>query len=321
MNERKDRIRIHIDNKEYSVVGGKFQEMLAAVKQIDGRRFVSELKVWQLPGLAEDVRHQLEIGGYQLEGGTPLDQKPQQPTQSPPARTGGDRIRVLIQGHQIAVVGGTFQAMLAEIKNVPGRRFDGERKIWEIPGDLNIIKQLIEAAGFQLEGVDNIPTASTSAMAPPDFGPTNAPPPAYEEPDFLGNDDVPPYEPPDWWDDDNAPIPNLEPPAWLEDEMNTLPPDDPPLFDNQPPPSISKAVSSASKTPRTSQGGDQIRIRVGGIPMLVSGGAFQELLTVIKQIPGRRFDGNDKVWDIPAEVGLESVQQTVNAAGFDLKRG
>ena len=39
MNQRKDRIRIQVEGKEFSVVGGSFQEMLAAVKLINGRRF------------------------------------------------------------------------------------------------------------------------------------------------------------------------------------------------------------------------------------------------------------------------------------------
>ena len=60
----KDRIRVHIEGKEFSVVGGNFQDMLTAVKQISGRRFVGELKVWQLPGTVDDVQSQLEISGY-----------------------------------------------------------------------------------------------------------------------------------------------------------------------------------------------------------------------------------------------------------------
>ena len=68
----KDRIRVHIEGKEFSVVGGSFQNMLAAVKQINGRRFVGALKVWQLPGKAEDIKNQLAISGFQLEGGTPV---------------------------------------------------------------------------------------------------------------------------------------------------------------------------------------------------------------------------------------------------------
>lgn len=59
-------------------------------------------------------------------------------------------------------------------------------------------------------------------------------------------------------------------------------------------------------------------MRVGGIPFVVSGGSFQEMLVVVKQLPGRRFDGQDKVWDIPA--GIEPVRQLIEAAGFQLSR-
>ena len=96
--------------------------------------------------------------------------------------------------------------------------------------------------------------------------------------------------------------------------MTSRSPDEANPFANQPPPPTA-APSSASR------GSDQIRIRVGGIPMMVTGGPFREMLDVVKKIPGRRFDGNDKVWDIPGDVGLESVQQVVRAAGFVLERG
>ena len=151
MTQRKDRIRVHIDGKEFGIVGGTFQEMLAAVKQINGRRFVSELKVWQLPGPVEDIQRQLDIGGYYLEGGITASAPPAS-TQSPPMPAGGDRIRVLIGGHRLAIIGGNFHEMLAAVKELPGRRFDAEAKVWEIPGDLGVIKGMIETAGFQLEG-------------------------------------------------------------------------------------------------------------------------------------------------------------------------
>ena len=80
MTQRKDRIRIQVAGQAFSVVGGSFQDMLAAIKQINGRRFVSELKVWQLPGTVEDVQTHLEINGYALEGGAPVDSTPTAPT-------------------------------------------------------------------------------------------------------------------------------------------------------------------------------------------------------------------------------------------------
>jgi hypothetical protein len=300
VTQRKDRIRVHIEDKEFSVVGGSFQEMLAAVKQINGRRFVSELKVWQLPGTAEELRRQLEISGYNLEGGTPLEGSSASPEQISQVRSSSDRIRILIGGQPAAVVGGSFQEMLAVVKNLPGRRFDPQTKVWEIPGDLGVIKGMIQAAGFEFEGADNIPIEAVPPMEPPDFGrASEPPPPPFEPPAFFEDDNEFPFEPPDWWDDGPPPAfePDLAPPPF-EDAA--------PAFDKP-----SAGVGPAS-------GSDQIRLRLGEMPLIVSGGSFQEMLAVIKKIPGRRFNPDEKLWNIPAEIELETVQQAVKAAGFVL---
>lgn len=314
MADFKDRIRVHIEGKEFSVVGGSFQAMLAAVKQINGRRFVSASKVWQLPGKAEEIKNQLAISGFQLEGGQSVSETA--PASAPAAApTGNDRIRVLVQGQPLAVVGGGFREMLDVVKTLPGRRFNSDSKLWEIPGDAGIIKNLIETAGFQLEGAGNIP--STTPVKPAPSRRPAEPPPAYEAPDFTDDVDVPPYEPPDWWDDDNMPPPPAEPPDWFDEAAPVEPPD----FSE--PPNFSSAPSPRSATGSASSGGgdDQIRVRIGGIPMVIAGGSFQAMLAVVKNIPGRRFHSGDKVWDIPDDATIASVQQVVNAAGFVLKRG
>lgn len=305
MAERKDRIRVHIEGQELSVVGGEFQQMLAAVKQINGRRFVSELKVWQLPGTIEEIRRQLEISGYQLEGGSPVatDETPAGP--SSPARSTSDRVRIRVGEHRLAVVGGSFQEMLAAVKRLPGRRFDGETKMWEIPGDVAVIKGMIETAGFQLEGAENIPLGPVPAMEPPDFVSRTTPPP-FEPPDFLDDDEVPPFEPPDWWDD-------MAPPPFEDfDSFDESIP-----LDYEPSP-FETNLPAATPTRGPTSAGDRIRLRLGQIPLIISGGSFQELLTTVKNIPGRRFNAAEKVWEIPEEVTLESVQQAINAAGFVL---
>ncbi len=317
MADRIDRIRVHIEGKEYAVVGGQFQAMLAVVKGLPGRRFVGELKVWQLPGTAAELQQKVESSGFQLEGGAPVG-----PADAPaPAavRPGGDRIRVAVNGQPLTVVGGEFQAMLAVVKNMPGRRFNGETKTWDIPGEVAIIKQLVESAGFQLEGAENIAAAPPPAMETPNFGPSIEPPP-YEEPDFFGDADIPPYEPPDWWDDDNVPPPPSQPPGWWDEPDELAPPpaphaDAPPPFD-APPPVAAPSRPAAGR----GSGSDQIRIRIGGIPHLVSGGSFQAMLAVVKNLPGRRFDGQDKVWDIPADATIDGVKQKLEAAGFVLSR-
>jgi hypothetical protein len=145
-------------------------------------------------------------------------------------------------------------------------------------------------------------------MESPRFAHTPEPPP-FEAPDFFDGGDVPAYEPPDWWDDDEPPPP-MAPPDWLDDDMADFPPP------NIPAPAAPAAVPATSA--RT--GGDQIRVRIGGIPFAVSGGNFRDMLTVIKELPGRRFDSTDKIWDIPAETTIEGVRQRVEAAGFTLQR-
>lgn len=315
MTDRVDRIRVHIEGKEFSVVGGQFQAMLAVVKGLPGRRFLGDLKVWQLPGTMAEVRGKIENGGFQLEGGAAVG-----PAETPApaaARPGGDRIRVSVGGQQLAIVGGEFQSMLSAVKNLPGRRFDGDAKLWDIPGDVAIVKQLVEAAGFQLEGAENVTAGPAPAMESPDFGPAIEPPP-YEEPDFFGGGDVPPYEPPDWWDDDNLPPPPSQPPDWWEEPAEFIPPQTPQF--EAPPPTPSPSPS-AGRPAAGRSGGDQIRIRIGGIPHVVSGGSFQTMLSVVKNLPGRRFDGQDKVWDIPAEATIDGVKQKIEAAGFSVSRG
>lgn len=311
-----DRIKVHIEGKEYNVVGGGFQDMLAAIKQINGRRFVSASKAWQLPGSYADIQNQIEINGYQLEGGKPVANEAPSPQQAA-NRPGGDRIRVTVQGHQLAIVGGGFQDMLAVVKNLPGRRFNSDSKVWEISDEVAVVKQLVEAAGFQLEGAEKINLGPVPPMETPLVAGSSTPPP-FETPDFMADGDIPPYESPDWWDDDDMPPPPVESPDWWDEEPPQIPPA---YLNDDAPPDFGSAPSSAVPSSPVSRGGDQIRVRVGGIPVVVSGGSFQQMLIAIKNVPGRRFDGNDKMWDIPAEVTLDGFKQQMESAGFAVGRG
>ena len=324
MSERTDRIRVHIEGKEYQIVGGKFQEMLVAVKQINGRRFVSELKVWQLPGKAEEIQNQLEISGYYLEGGMlPAETAPAAPKEQAAANSGSDRIRVRAGGHAATVVGGSFQEMLEAVKGVPGRRFDGDSKIWELPGEVSIIKQLIEAAGFQLEGIDidNLPPLKPPAkkLEPADFGPKAVEPPPFEELEFDNDEDIPLYEAPDWWDDEKAPPPPPAPPDWWQEESTIDPAEAPPEAEFVNPDRVK--LPPAASANFDSNSNDQIRIRVGGIPFIISGASFQQMLATIKSLPGRRFDSEDKTWDIPGDMGIEGFKKRMATAGYMVQRG
>jgi hypothetical protein len=315
----KDRIRVQIEGKEFSMVGGSFQDMLAAVKQINGRRFVSELKAWQLPGTVEDVQRQLEIGGYRLAGGgaveTPAGPLPSSPTRGEAAGR-SDRIRIKVEGRQVSVIGGSFQDMLAAVKNLPGRRFDGEAKIWEIPGELAVVKGMLQSAGFDLEGTEAIRQAPVPPMETPKFSaPNRGSRPSSADGDlFDDNEDLLPFEPPDW---DKMPSPPSPPGGW-EDEL--MPPEDNFDDDFEAPASARPKSPTPRPTPARKSGGDRVRIRIGGIPMVVTGGTFQEMVAAIKNLPGRRFDSADKVWDIPDDMTISEVSQRINAAGFAVER-
>lgn len=299
MNERKDRIRVQIGGQEFFVVGGSFQEMLSAVKQINGRRFVSETKVWQLPGDAEHIQNQLDISGYRLEGGGPAAAK----SPATPAASGGDRIRILVGGHRLAVVGGTFQDMLSFVKSLPQRRFDSDTKLWEISGEVGVIKGMLESAGFQLEGAANIPLSPVPPMETPHFGePGNVPPPPFEEPDFFADDEL---EPPPWLMEDLAR-------RNFEEDYLAEPPFEEERFPFTPEPLPTRSGSVRS--------GDRIRLSLAGLPLVISGGSFQEMLALIKSLPGRRFNADERVWEIPSSLSLEALSQRITAAGFILEQ-
>jgi hypothetical protein len=290
--------------------------MLAAVKQVVGRRFVSELKVWELPGTAEDVHHQLEISGYALEGGDPIAPLPTTATSSPTAGSGGDRIRIMVADQRLAVVGGTFQEMLEAVKALPGRRFDSQNKVWQVQGEVGIIKNLIEGAGFQLEGSENVaPGVASPSKASATSTAPSAPPYLEAPPDFLDDDpnsEMDDMMPPDWWDDERMAPPLAPPDDW--DRMDYS--EEPNPFDAVPP-----ATNPPAPTTAQGGGGDRIRIRLGDIPLVVSGGSFQEMLAAVKKIPGRRFNGQDKIWEIPEDVTFDSINQTLSAAGFMVMPG
>jgi hypothetical protein len=57
-------------------------------------------------------------------------------------------------------------------------------------------------------------------------------------------------------------------------------------------------------------------VRLGETALVITGGAFQEMLAAIKNIPGRRFNSQDKVWELPDDLTLDSVDQAMRAAGF-----
>jgi hypothetical protein len=192
--------------------------------------------------------------------------------------------------------------MLTAIKEIPGRRFDGETKQWSIPGTLTEIQAHFDKRGMRLERNESAPTTAGPlfdedvAEETVDFSPTGRSAPPPPPPDDL----FPPFEAYDDFQEDE------------EERYNEMPllPDEaaPPV----PAPSASGSPSGAGAGRR-----DQIRVIVGNMALVVVGGSFQEMLAAIKEIPGRRFDSETKRWLLSEDIN--SIQQHIKDKGFRLE--
>lgn len=59
-------LKIEIQNKEFTLSGGNFYEMLSAVKEIEGRRWDGDRKLWILPISLGTAQEALEEFGYRI---------------------------------------------------------------------------------------------------------------------------------------------------------------------------------------------------------------------------------------------------------------
>lgn len=187
--DRRASIKIRVENADYEVTGGEFQALLAAVKALPERKFDSGSKMWIVSSSLALVRGQLENSGFTLEGCTPVKAVAEKPARSSaPAAAPADRIdriKVTTAEGQWTVTGDSFQAMLAVIKEIPGRRFDGQTKLWNLPGTAAEIKAFLEKRSLRLE-----PVAGSGAEAPLPVAPKVLPP----EPDLPPfSDEAPAY--------------------------------------------------------------------------------------------------------------------------------
>lgn len=152
-----DRVLIRVGDAERAVVGGAFQAMLDAVKAIEGKRWLSQERVWSLPGSLEDVENILAGQGFRVvsleEAGTiPADSfiKPAAPApEAAPRRR--DQIHIRALDGEAWIVGGQFRAMLEAIKGIEGRRFLAEAKLWELPCSLVEVQAALEPLGYMVE--------------------------------------------------------------------------------------------------------------------------------------------------------------------------
>lgn len=336
--EQRDKIKLRVENKDYDVSGGTFQELLAGVKALPGRRYLGGQKLWMVPGSLAMVRGQLENSGFILEGGTPVSDAA---SESP---SFNDQIKIQMGEHTLTVTGASFQDMLQVIKAISGRRFDSESKTWQVPETIAALKQYFTQHNLQLSQ----PSFETARSDMPSSETTNLEPAVNPAQNFqtdtgFETDLDEPYIPNDFRSDVPPPPPDippmLEPSPFYEDDdeavfyerdlaypdnvaspppidSSTLPPEAPPSSDTSTPFPAAERSTSTSDSSKPSGRQDKIKIKVGDYQLVITGGEFRAMLNVVKAISGRRFDGQSKAWILPDDIN--SIQQHIKANGLRL---
>jgi hypothetical protein len=162
--ERRDSIRLRVENTDSEVTGGEFQAILAAVKALPKRRFNGQLKLWEIGGSLAMARGQLENSGFHLEGGKPVPAA----EVAEQARS-SDQLKLEAAGQSLILAGASFQELLAAVKEIPGRRFDSETKLWSVPGALAEIEAHFEKRGLRLERPGSPPMTNLPPSSEQDF--------------------------------------------------------------------------------------------------------------------------------------------------------
>ncbi|OQY46430.1 MAG: hypothetical protein B6242_07795 [Anaerolineaceae bacterium 4572_78] len=212
MNTRHDSIKIRINEMDYHIVGGEFREMLNIIRQLPGRRFDGQQKLWVIPGTIEEIRPQIENYGYQIEGGTPAQNIPVSG-----ATSFNDKIHIQTDDYTATVTGASFQDMLVAIKQLQERRFDPESRCWNIKGKLASLTEYFEQQNMRFENMiarleSDLPDSAEHASQPPPLSPPPSDIP-FELYDMLPVDDEPVFDSVPYFSDDMPPPPP-PPPLW-----------------------------------------------------------------------------------------------------------
>lgn len=155
-----EQIRIRTTDGQYAIIGGDFQSMLAFVRDMPGRRFRSDERIWEIPTTIGEIQKSAEAAGFHVTADTEVG-KPLRPT----ARTAtpeGDRVLVRTAEGDRVITGGAFADMVAVVKSLPQRKWLVRERMWEIGGAVADIERAITQQGFQLAAAAS-PAARESA--------------------------------------------------------------------------------------------------------------------------------------------------------------
>ena len=65
-------------------------------------------------------------------------------------------LSIEVEGKQHQVTGAEFSTMLAAVKDIQGRRWDGDRKLWIVPGTLDYVRAVLRESDLQIEDEDSL---------------------------------------------------------------------------------------------------------------------------------------------------------------------
>jgi hypothetical protein len=169
-------IAIRTADGEGVVTGGEFEDMVHAVRQIQGRRWDPGARAWRLPCTLDEARRLLQVAGLRLEGSTTviIQEEPPATDGSPAPSRPRDQVTIHASDGEAGVVGGRFWDMVRLVKTIEGRRWQPREKVWQLPCTLEEAQRAVEAAGFALRmpGEDALaaPAAPSEPALPPPPG-------------------------------------------------------------------------------------------------------------------------------------------------------
>jgi hypothetical protein len=143
-----EQIRIRTTDGQYAIIGGDFQSMLAFVRNLPGRRFRSDERIWEIPTTIGEIQKSAEGAGFHVTA----DAEVGKPLRSTPRATApeGDRVLIRTAEGDRAISGGAFAELVAAIKSLPQRKWLIKEKMWEIGGELADIERVVSQQGFQI---------------------------------------------------------------------------------------------------------------------------------------------------------------------------
>jgi hypothetical protein len=142
-----DRVLIRTAEGDRAITGGAFAEMVAAVKGLPQRKWLTKEKMWEVGGALAEIERAISQQGFQIAVAP-----------SPAARESApreDQIHVRTRDGDYWVAGAPFSSLLETIKSIEGRRFNSAGKLWDLPCTTEELTKTLGGAALTLAPFDS----------------------------------------------------------------------------------------------------------------------------------------------------------------------